>query len=142
MARITVEDCIENVPNRFELVLKAAQRSRDITDGAPILLERNDDKNTVVALREIAENLINDDHIKESIITRMQRVRKREETNEDELLNMLQDRARSAESSENLLNQDHLTQPSLTKRNNEDPTEALFAGISKFEDIEFDENKD
>src|SRR6266568_2665495 len=55
MARVTVEDCVVKVPNRFELVLLAAQRAREVTSGAPLTLDRDDDKNPVIALREIAE---------------------------------------------------------------------------------------
>ena len=55
MARVTVEDCVVKVPNRFELVLLAAQRAREITSGAPLSIDRDDDKNPVVALREIAD---------------------------------------------------------------------------------------
>lgn len=61
MARITVEDCLENVANRFELVLLAARRARQISKGADPLLPADNDKPTVIALREIAEGLINDD---------------------------------------------------------------------------------
>ena len=55
MARVTVEDCVDKVPNRFELVLLAAHRAREIAAGSPITVERDNDKNPVVALREIAE---------------------------------------------------------------------------------------
>ncbi len=55
MARVTVEDCVDKVPNRFDLVMLAAHRARSISDGAPITVERDNDKNPVVALREIAE---------------------------------------------------------------------------------------
>ena len=58
MARVTVEDCVEKVPNRFELVLLAAQRARDIRSGVELTVERDDDKNAVVALREIAEETV------------------------------------------------------------------------------------
>jgi DNA-directed RNA polymerase subunit omega len=58
MARVTVEDCVEKVPNRFELVMLAAQRARDISRGAAITLDRDNDKNPVVALREIAEEKV------------------------------------------------------------------------------------
>ena len=58
MARVTVEDCVGMVPNRFELVLLAAQRARDIRSGAELTVERDNDKNAVVALREIAEEAI------------------------------------------------------------------------------------
>ncbi len=60
MARITVEDCLENVSNRFELVLLAARRARQISRGADPLLPEDNDKPTVIALREIADNLISD----------------------------------------------------------------------------------
>ncbi len=60
MARITVEDCLENVSNRFELVLLAARRARQISRGADPLLPEDNDKPTVIALREIADNLITD----------------------------------------------------------------------------------
>ena len=58
MARITVEDCIEKIPNRFELVLVAAKRARQITHGSPLLIHRERDKPTVIALREIAEGRV------------------------------------------------------------------------------------
>lgn len=58
MARVTVEDCVLKVPNRFELVMMAAQRARDVASGAPLSVERDNDKNPVVALREIAEETI------------------------------------------------------------------------------------
>ena len=55
MARVTVEDCVDKVPNRFELVMLAAHRAREITAGSPLTLDRDNDKNPVVSLREIAE---------------------------------------------------------------------------------------
>lgn len=63
MARVTVEDCIEAVPNRFELVMTAAQRARMIANGADPLVEDESDKPTVIALREIAEGAVNDENI-------------------------------------------------------------------------------
>lgn len=65
MARVTVEDCIETVPNRFELVMTAAQRARQIANGADPLVEEESDKPTVIALREIAEGAINEENIRE-----------------------------------------------------------------------------
>ncbi len=73
MARVTVEDCVLKVPNRFELVLLAAQRARDITAGAPISLDRDNDKNPVVALREIADETVQLDQLQNSVITGMQK---------------------------------------------------------------------
>ena len=59
MARVTVEDCIDKIPNRYELLMVAAQRAKDISSGSPITLPRDNDKNPVIALREIAENTVN-----------------------------------------------------------------------------------
>jgi DNA-directed RNA polymerase subunit omega len=73
MARVTVEDCVLQVPNRFELVLLAAQRAREITSGAPLSLDRDDDKNPVVALREIADETVPLDHLKDSLVRGMQK---------------------------------------------------------------------
>jgi DNA-directed RNA polymerase subunit omega len=73
MARVTVEDCVLKVPNRFELVLLAAQRAREITSGAPLTLDRDDDKNPVVALREIAEDTVPLDNLQDSLVRGMQK---------------------------------------------------------------------
>jgi len=73
MARVTVEDCVLKVPNRFELVLLAAQRAREITSGAPLTLDRDDDKNPVVALREIADDMVGLDHLQDSLVRGMQK---------------------------------------------------------------------
>jgi len=73
MARVTVEDCVDKVPNRFELVLLAAHRARSVSAGAPITVERENDKNPVVALREIAERSVSPEDIKEDLIHSMQR---------------------------------------------------------------------
>jgi DNA-directed RNA polymerase subunit omega len=88
MARVTVEDCVVKVPNRFELVLLAAQRAREITSGAPLSLDRDDDKNPVVALREIADETVGLDHLRTSVVRGMQKhveIDEPEETNELEL---------------------------------------------------------
>ncbi len=73
MARVTVEDCVDKVPNRFELVLLAAHRARSISAGAPITIERENDKNPVVALREVAERTVSPEDMKEDLIHTMQR---------------------------------------------------------------------
>lgn len=75
MARVTVEDCVDKIPNRFDLVLFAAQRARQISGGAELLLDRDRDKNPVVALREIADELVRPDHLEEAVINSLQRVR-------------------------------------------------------------------
>ena len=73
MARVTVEDCVVKVPNRFELVLLAAQRAREITSGAPLSLDRDDDKNPVVALREIADKAVSPEDLKEELVHSLQK---------------------------------------------------------------------
>jgi DNA-directed RNA polymerase subunit omega len=83
MARVTVEDCIEKVPNRFGLVLLAGNRARAIANGAPLLLDRDNDKNPVVALREIAEDRVVPEELTETIVVALQRVDERTEA-EDE----------------------------------------------------------
>jgi DNA-directed RNA polymerase subunit omega len=75
MARVTVEDCIEKGPNRFELVLLAGQRARQISGGAELTLDRDRDKNPVVALREIAEETVSPEALTDRIITELQKVR-------------------------------------------------------------------
>jgi DNA-directed RNA polymerase subunit omega len=88
MARVTVEDCVLKVPNRFELVLFAAQRAREITAGGPLSVDRDDDKNPVVALREIAEETIELDHLRTAVVRGMQKhveIDEPEETHELEL---------------------------------------------------------
>lgn len=79
MARVTVEDCVLKVPNRFDLVMLAAQRSRDISEGAEITLDRDRDKNPVVSLREIAEETVPLDELEEGQIRRLLRHREEEE---------------------------------------------------------------
>ena len=73
MARVTVEDCIDKVDNRFELVLLASHRARLITQGAPLTIDRDRDKNPVVALREIADETIQPDDLKEQLIHSLQK---------------------------------------------------------------------
>jgi DNA-directed RNA polymerase subunit omega len=92
MARVTVEDCVEKVPNRFSLVLLAAHRARAISTGSEILVDRDNDKNPVVALREIADDAIEPDVLNESLIGSLQRVDERTEAEEEaETLALLAD---------------------------------------------------
>jgi DNA-directed RNA polymerase subunit omega len=73
MARVTIEDCIDKLPNRFELVLLSAHRARNLSQGAPLTLDRDNDKDPVVALREIAEETIDKDDLREEFIHAMQK---------------------------------------------------------------------
>ena len=83
MARVTVEDCVVKIPNRFDLVMLAGQRARDISSGAPLTVERDNDKAPVVALREIADETINIEDLAESLIRGMQRQIEVDEPEED-----------------------------------------------------------
>ena len=84
MARVTVEDCIEKIPNRFDLVLAAAQRARNISTGNPLTIDRDNDKNPVVALREIAEETIDPDFLRDEIIRSLQKLSNIETNQDDE----------------------------------------------------------
>lgn len=85
MARVTVEDCVLKVPNRFELVMLAAQRARNLGAGAALSLDRDDDKNPVVALREIAEGTVPLPELENGLIRGLQKVVETEEPESDEL---------------------------------------------------------
>jgi len=92
MARVTVEDCIDKVPNRFGLVLLSAHRARGISAGAQLLVDRDNDKNPVVALREIADDVVDPDELREGVIGTLQRVDERSEAEEEaETLALLAD---------------------------------------------------
>ena len=88
MARVTVEDCVLKVPNRFELVMVASQRAREISSGAAITIDRDNDKNPVIALREIADTDISIESLKESLIKNHQKVIEIEE-NDEEIIDMM-----------------------------------------------------
>ena len=85
MARVTVEDCVDKVSNRFDLVLLAAERARAISGGAELTLDRDRDKNPVVALREIAEETVRPAILKENLIQSLQRVLPDEDDEVDEI---------------------------------------------------------
>ena len=85
MARVTVEDCVEKIPNRYELLLVAAQRAKDISSGSPIRVDRDNDKNSVVALREIAENQADVEELQKSLVMGLQKYVEVEEPEEEEL---------------------------------------------------------
>lgn len=85
MARVTVEDCIDKVPNRFDLVMLAAHRARSISSGSPITIERDNDKNPVVALREIADETLTPDNLYEETVESHQRHIEVDEPEEDNM---------------------------------------------------------
>lgn len=85
MARVTVEDCIEEVPNRFELVVLTSERARNISSGAPLTVERNNDKNPVIALREIAAGNIDIEKLRDSQIANLQKNNKLDDITDENL---------------------------------------------------------
>ena len=85
MARVTVEDCIVKVPNRFDLVLSAAERARQISAGAPLTIDRDNDKNPVVALREIADETVEVEQLNDSLVKNLQKYGVIDEPSEDDL---------------------------------------------------------
>ena len=85
MARVTVEDCVDKVPNRFELVMLAAHRAREIQSGSPLTVERDNDKNPVVSLREIAEETQAADALRERMIESYQTQIEVDEPEEDQM---------------------------------------------------------
>ena len=85
MARVTVEDCVDKIPNRFQLVMMAAQRARGISAGAPLTIERDDDKNPVVSLREIAEKSVSMEELSEELIKGLQTFVAMDEPEDEEM---------------------------------------------------------
>lgn len=90
MARVTVEDCVLKIPNRFQLVMMAAQRSRELSVGGELTVDRDNDKNPVVALREIADETIPLDDLEEAVVEGLQRNIDVDEIVEEEDDDMLQ----------------------------------------------------
>jgi DNA-directed RNA polymerase subunit omega len=89
MARVTVEDCVDKVPNRFELVLLASHRAREIARGAPLTVERDMDKNSVVSLREIAEETQDAEALRERLIASNQTQIEVDEPEDDDMARLL-----------------------------------------------------
>ena len=85
MARVTVEDCVDKIPNRFDLVLLSAHRARQISGGSELTVDRDRDKNPVVALREIAEETIRPKNLEESLVSNLQRVQIDDDDEVDEV---------------------------------------------------------
>ena len=88
MARVTVEDCVDKIPNRFDLILAAGQRARQISGGADLTIDRDRDKNPVVALREIAEETVRPRDLAEAVVAKLQKVRVDEEDETEELASL------------------------------------------------------
>jgi DNA-directed RNA polymerase subunit omega len=114
MARVTVEDCIDKVENRFELVLLAAHRARMVSSGAQITIDRDNDKNPVVALREIAERTISPGDLKEDLIHSLQKYVEVDEP-EPETVPMIAGAPGSVEADDMEITADRMTEEELLK---------------------------
>lgn len=111
MARVTVEDCVVKVPNRFELVLVAAQRARDISSGSKLTVERDNDKNPVVALREIADDTVPLDALRNALVSGLQKHVEVDEPEEDEMESFMPD---SDMAFENIASEEEAMEDGLT----------------------------
>jgi DNA-directed RNA polymerase subunit omega len=112
MARVTVEDCIEKVDNRFELVLLAGHRARMISAGAPLTVDRDRDKNPVVALREIADSMVSPEDLKEDLIHSLQ---KHVDVDEPEAASVPMLSTQSANSADDTIEFDRMTEEDLLR---------------------------
>jgi len=118
MARVTVEDCILKVPNRFELVLLTAQRGRDISAGAPLTVDRDNDKTTVVALREIAESTVEVEGLRTAVVQGLQKTVDFDEPEDDAEMAAIE--IELAEASMNLDLSQEMREDSLTEQDETD----------------------
>jgi len=118
MARVTVEDCILKVPNRFELVLLTAQRARDISAGAPLTVERDNDKTTVVSLREIADETVGIEGLRTAMIQGLQKTVDFDEPEDDAEMQAIE--IELAEASMNLDLSQEMQEDSLSEQDETD----------------------
>ncbi len=118
MARVTVEDCILKIPNRFELVLLTAQRARDISAGAPLTVDRDNDKTTVVSLREIAESTVEVDALRTAVVQGLQKTVDFDEPEDDAEMAAIE--IELAEASMNLDLSQEMREDSLTEQDETD----------------------
>ncbi|MGZ5835755.1 MAG: DNA-directed RNA polymerase subunit omega [Xanthobacteraceae bacterium] len=114
MARVTVEDCIEKVDNRFDLVLLASHRARMISSGSQITLDRDNDKNPVVALREIADGTISPDDLNEELVHSLQKYVEVDEP-EPESVPMVASDGTKLEADDSVVSMDRMTEDELLK---------------------------
>lgn len=131
MARVTVEDCVEKVPNRFELVMLAAQRSRDISAGAEITVDRDNDKNPVVALREIAEETVDHEKLTDALVRSLQKVPEIDEPEEEEPMEMMAAALSSIQEDEELP-----SGMSIRSSDSEDDEEEAGARSPRYDDVD------
>jgi DNA-directed RNA polymerase subunit omega len=139
MARVTVEDCVDKIPNRFELVAIAAQRARHISAGAALTIDRDNDKNPVVSLREIADQTVSLADLKEDLIKSLQRHVEQDEP-EDDLVDDMAIRQELAGQSRH--GDDEIEALAKTMSIDDGASDSDSAGEILFEDIEDEELDD
>lgn len=132
MARVTVEDCVEKIPNRFELVAIASQRARHISAGAAITIERDNDKNPVISLREIADGTVDIKDIKEDLIRSLQRHVEQDEPEDD----LVDDLAIRQEMGAGSASDNEIEALAKTVSIGDGASESDSAGEIMFEDVE------
>jgi DNA-directed RNA polymerase subunit omega len=132
MARVTVEDCVDKVPNRFELVLLAAHRARSIADGSAVTIPVNDDKNPVIALREIAEDTLKLGDLQEKLILGLQKEKPQDDLEEDtEALDALKEESAILATVESLQAAARETKESREEADAEDAAAAAAQGTAE-----------
>ena len=142
MARVTVEDCIDKVPSRYELVMVAAQRARDISAGAHLCVDRDNDKNSVVALREIAENKVSIEDLQRSLVLGQQKYVEVEEPEEEEVEILAAEKELAgldSTFSSDMISDEDLTQVMQIHDNDEDID---LDSDTELSDMEFDEDEE
>ena len=134
MARVTVEDCVKKITNRFDLVIAAAQRSREISNGIAIEVDRDNDKNPVVSLREIASDAVDSESLQERFIRSMQKNLNKDDSNIEEETSLEEEFAAYLNESkqETITNDDFVF--NKTKQNDEGSFEDISDEIIKNED--------
>ena len=134
MARVTVEDCIEKIPNRFDLVVAAAQRSREISNGVPILIERDNDKNPVVSLREIASEAVDPESLEERFIRSMQKNIIKEDNNSENDISLEDEFSAYLNETKDETSSDDYIAPNKNKLDDEGSFEDISDTLLKKED--------
>jgi DNA-directed RNA polymerase subunit omega len=143
MARVTVEDCIDKIPNRYELVMVAAQRAKDIGAGSMIMVDRDNDKNSVVALREISENRVSIEDLQESLVKNQQKLVEIQEPEDEEVEIISAEKelaALDAQFSSDMITDEDLNN-SMQIHGGDDDDDNLDLD-SDVDDIDFDDNAD
>jgi len=132
MARVTVEDCVEKIPNRFELVAITAQRARHISAGAALTIERDNDKNPVISLREVADETVDIKELKEDLIKSLQRHVEQDEPEDD----LVDDLAIRQEMGAGSASDNEIEALAKTVSIGDGASESDSAGEVMFEDVE------